>query len=456
MASADERFTLTAAGTGSELLVPSLVMTVTPPEGDPVERRLDLRPVLIGTSPECTVVVADARLSRRHCELRLTDQGILLRDLGSKNGTFVGEVRVREALIPPGSTVSLGGSRLVVRAAGAPSLVPLLAGASFGGAVGQSLLMRALFARLSRAAATDETILLLGEMGTGKEVLARAVHDQSARRAGPFVVFDCGAAAPSLVEAELFGYVKGAFTGADQTRPGLLESANGGTVFLDEIGELPLELQPKLLRALETRQVRRLGSTEQRPFDARFVAATHRDLKARAAEGGFRPDLYYRIAVVEMAIPALRERKEDIPALVELFLAARRPPRSLADLPPHAMALLSAHDWPGNVRELRNMVARLVLFPEAVDELLAPKKRAPAAGAPPAPAADPSSPAELAAPFDLPLPAARELVLEQFERRYFAAKLEQHQGNVSRAAEAMGVSRQLVHRHLARYGIKTR
>ena len=328
---------------------------------------------------------------------------------------------------------------------------------SFGGAIGSSYLMRALFARIERAAATAQTILLLGESGTGKEVLARAIHDESPRRAGPFVVLDCGAITANLMESEVFGYARGAFTGAAGARAGLLEEANGGTLFIDEIGELPLDLQPKLLRALEARQVRRLGSSEWRPFDARIVAATHRDLRARVAEGTFRQDLYYRIAVVEAHVPALRERKEDIPLLVERFLAAHDPPRALADLPPHALSLLAAHDFPGNVRELRNLVTRLVLFSElGLDlpggEAARPVERA-AVGSPAAPGGEPERMGKL---LELPLPAAREMVMEQFERGYVSAKLGQHGGNISRAADAMGVSRQLVHRLLDRYGMRAR
>ncbi|HEU4532554.1 MAG TPA: sigma 54-interacting transcriptional regulator, partial [Polyangiaceae bacterium] len=268
--------------------------------------------------------------------------------------------------------------------------------------------------------------------------------------------------------------------GATSAKPGLLELANGGTLFIDELGELPLDLQPKLLRAIESRQVRRVGASEWQPFDARVVAATHRNLRARAVEGTFRQDLYFRLAVVEVHVPALRERKDDIPLLVERFLAGRDPPRTLADLPPHALPLLQAYDWPGNVRELRNAVARLVLFPELLSELLgpaggaaAPGATAPAAGAP-GPATAAARPDEaggagesggageggeaerLEGLLELPLPQAREAVMEQFERRYVTAKLRQHGGNISRAADAMGVSRQLVHRLLERYGMRAK
>jgi DNA-binding NtrC family response regulator len=387
-------------------------------------------------------VLSDPQVSRRHCELRLTPEGIVLLDLDSKNGTFIGTVAVREVMLPPAVPVTIGSSELVVHAAGTPVLLPLSAASSFGGAVGGSLPMRALFAKLERAAATDQTILLLGESGTGKEVLARAIHDASPRKGGPFVVFDCGATTASLIEAELFGHTRGAFTGAATARAGLLEEAHGGTLFIDEVGELPLDLQPKLLRALEARQVRRVGAAEWRSFDARVVAATHRNLRARVAEGSFREDLYYRLCVVEAQVPSLRERKDDIPALVERFLAAHTPPRALADLPARALPLLSAYEWPGNVRELRNVVTRLLLFPELVEELVRP------AGAP--------EDERLGRLLALPLPEAREVLLEEFERRYLAVHLREHGGNISKAADAMGVSRQHVHRLVARYELKAK
>jgi DNA-binding NtrC family response regulator len=463
--------TLTSFDQGRSLRLPGLCAVVTTPERRALEAPLGLSPVVVGTGDDCDLVVVDARVSRRHCELRVTERGVVLRDLGSKNGTLVRGVSIVEALVPPGVAATIGASEVVVRPAGAAAFVPLSGGEAFGGAAGQSLPMRALFAKLERAAPTDETVLLLGESGTGKEVLARALHEHSRRKGGPFVVVDCGAVAPSLVEGELFGHAKGAFTGAVGAKPGLLELANGGTLFIDELGELPLDLQPKLLRALESRQVRRVGSSEWQPFDARVVAATHRNLRARAAEGAFRQDLYYRLAVVEVHVPALRERKDDIPLLVERFLAGRDPPRTLADLPPHALPLLRSYDWPGNVRELRNAVARLMLFPELLPELFGPPGAGPAPAPPPsaggAPAGAGAGAAAIAGAaaggdeglahlLTLPLPQAREAVMEQFERRYVAEKLRQHAGNISRAADAMGVSRQLVHRLLERYGMRAK
>src|ERR1019366_649020 len=266
--------------------------------------------------------------------------------------------------------VRVGQWRLTLRVAGAPREVALSGSARFGEAVGGTLVMRALFARLEGAATTDETVLLVGESGTGKELLARAIHDASARRDHAFVVFDCSAVAPTLVESELFGFVKGAFTAPDRERAGIFEQAHGGTLFLEEVGELPVDLQPKLLRALEARQFRRVGGNAWQAFDARIVAATHRDLAARMKSGEFRQDLYYRLAVLEARSPPLRERRDDIELLVERFLAAQTPPLTVHDLPPNSLAMLRAHDWPGNVRELKNTLARLVVFQDAGHDVL--------------------------------------------------------------------------------------
>ncbi|MCC6558120.1 MAG: sigma 54-interacting transcriptional regulator [Polyangiaceae bacterium] len=453
-------FTLTD-GEDSAVLLPSVRVRVTPPQGAPVEAALGISPLVVGTSPDCDLVIADARVSRRHCELRLTERGVLLRDLRSKNGTTIGQVHVHEAFLPRDMIATIGGSRLSVRVEGSPSILRLSASDRFGEVIGQSIAMRAVFARLERVAATAETVLLLGESGTGKEVVARAIHAASPRRGGPFVVFDCSAVAPSLVESELFGHVRGAFTGAVAAHAGVFEQAEGGTLFIDEVGELPLDLQPKLLRALEARQVRRVGSADWRAVDVRVVAATHRNLRARAAEGQFREDLHYRLAVVEVHLPALRERKEDIPALVERFLSAHTPPRAAADLPPHAMDLLTAHDWPGNVRELRNVVTRLLLFPELGLEALGERPPPPrAAGAPPAPAGGapgaprPRADREVEPLLELPLREAKEMLLEHFERRYLATKLRDHGGNVSRTADAIGLSRQQLHRLIERYALR--
>jgi DNA-binding NtrC family response regulator len=426
---------------GDSLELPLVRVIAASPLGGEVAAPVGVEPLVMGTSSECDLVVRDPAVSRRHCDITLTDRGIVLRDLGSKNGTFVGDLRIVEAILPAGAVVRIGTTRLTISVASPPAVVPLSRSSSFGAALGGSPMMRALFAKLERAAASHETVLLLGEPGTGKELLARGIHEVSPRREGPLVVLDCSGMAPNLLEDELFGR-------AENERNGAFERADGGTVFIDEIGELPLELQPKLLRALESRQVRRLGAAEPRPFDARVVAATHRDLKARVADGAFRADLYYRLAVVELRVPPLRDRKEDIPLLVERFLAAQVPPRLLADLPPNTLQLLTGHAWPGNVRELRNVVARLVMFP---DEVITAVTAEAIAGAAQMEGHGPPSTDRL---LGLPLRAARDLVVEEFERKYLAGKLREAKGNVTHAAVKMGVSRQFLYRLLERYGME--
>ncbi|HVE84698.1 MAG TPA: sigma 54-interacting transcriptional regulator [Myxococcales bacterium] len=421
--------------------VPRARVRLRRPGQEDVEAPLGLSPVVLGSGAECELRVDDPYVSRRHCQLSLHTAGVVVRDLGSRNGTWINEVRIVEGLLPPGGVVSLGQMSVTVAGEGAPQRLELSSTPAFGEAIGTSPVMRALFARLQRAALTEEPILLLGESGTGKELLARAIHDASSRREGPFAVFDCGAVAPTLIESELFGYEKGAFSGAAGARKGILESAKGGTVFFDELGELPLELQPKLLRALESREVRPVGSNALRPLDIRVVAATHRDLRARMAEGAFREDLYYRLAVVEARVPALRERLEDLPLLVERILSQRTPPGALEDLPPATLQMLSSHSWPGNVRELRNTLARLALFPTLGREAIQ------AAG----PSGSGASPEPSMA---LPFHQARQMVISEFERRYVTERLEVAGGNVSAAARAMGVSRQFLHRLIAEHGLK--
>ena len=263
-----------------------------------------------------------------------------------------------------GSVVTVGATTIVVGAGEREHEIPVWDGDAFGSAVGRSLPMRELFAVLGRAARSDATILFEGESGTGKEVLASALHEASRRASGPFVVVDCGSVPSGLLESLLFGHEKGAFTGAIDARVGQFEEASGGTLFLDEIGELPLDVQPKLLRALEARAIRRVGATETIPIDVRIVAATNRDLAEEVNRGAFREDLYYRLAVIRVRVPPLRERREDVRPLLEHFVRrafptdAAKADRVIAKVDEASWASLETHPWPGNVRELRNVVER--------------------------------------------------------------------------------------------------
>jgi DNA-binding NtrC family response regulator len=297
--------------------------------------------------------------------------------------------------------------------------------------------MRELFGVLERVAATDSTVLLVGETGTGKELLARAVHDASPRRQRPFIVVACGAIASELVESELFGHKRGSFTGATSDRPGAFVMAEGGTLFLDEIGELPLELQPKLLRALDTGMVKTLGEDEHRSVDVRIVAATHRDLEAEIAAGRFRSDLFYRLAVVAARVPPLRERREDIPALAHALLT--RMGRADFELKPELLATLSAHGWPGNVRELHNLVQRAT----AGADLDLPK-----------PEGDSGWLYKAGEAVEVPYKEAKDKLVEAFTRDYIAALLERCGGNISEVARVAGIARNYVHRLVKKYGLR--
>ncbi len=392
------------------------------------EAKLGLTPLVVGTDSTCELVSDDPVVSRRHCQVLRDPAGFRVRDLKSKNGCRVSGVRVVDVFLQPGQVLELGASRLWIEVGPTPTEVPLVPASTFGEVVGSGVVMRALFKVLERAAATEATVLLSGETGSGKDAVARSIHAASARGDGPFVVCDCSTLAPNLIESELFGHVKGAFSGATSNREGLFVEANEGTLFLDEVGELPLELQPKLLRALEARKVRPVGGATERPVDVRIIAATHRDLREGIGKGTFRQDLYFRLGVIEVRVPPLRERLDDLPLLAEHFLSRMSPPVTLAQLPPNALKLLEAYDWPGNVRELRNVLERLVISGK-VEHL-----------------------AETVLPL-LPWHEARAEALAKFEISHLKRALAQSNGSLAAAARALGVSRQLVHQLVTRHGL---
>ncbi len=382
----------------------------------------------VGSHGSNDVVIQDPAVSRFHCELRLEQNRIRLHDLDSTNGTLLDGVPIAIGIVRDGSLLQVGRSTLRVQIGDAMH-VPVSPRSEFGRLVGTSWAMRALFAVLERAAQSDATVLVEGESGTGKELVARSLHEASRRASRPLAVIDCGALPGALLESELFGHAAGAFTGAVESRVGAFEAANGGTVLLDEIGELPLELQPKLLRVLEAREVRPLGSTSTRKIDVRIIAATNRDLRSEVNAGRFRPDLYFRLAVVRVTTPPLRTRPEDLPALVDRIVAGLElPPERAARLrEPVFIASLGRHAWTGNVRELRNYLERTAILYDATD-------------------GDTSNTEELQ-----PYQAARDLVLGEFERRYVEQLLGVHKGNVSAAARASGIDRTYFHRLMRRH-----
>jgi transcriptional regulator with GAF, ATPase, and Fis domain len=410
----------------------------------------------VGTAEGSDLRLADSSVSRVHCELQVRAETVTVRDLGSTNGTFVDDVRVRDADVPPGALIRVGGSAFRIEAGDAPSFVALSSLSEFGELYGDSIEMRGVYALLERASPTDTTLLICGETGTGKDVAARSVHHASNRAAGPFIPVDCGAIPENLIESELFGHVRGAFTGAIGNRKGAFEEAHGGTLFLDEIGEMPLSMQPKLLRALESRSIRRVGETRAVPVDVRVIAATNRDLARAVNEGTFREDLYYRLAVVPIVLPPLRARRDDIPMLAQRFFTRLRgaqkaaSSRSSADaeeLPPELLAQLRERQWPGNVRELRNHVERLVTLGQWQSRARPGDEsgKLPA----PAPSVLPAG-IESIVPLHLPLKDARLAWTEEFESVYVRAMLKRTGGNLTHAADLAGVSRRFLQRLIAR------
>jgi two-component system, NtrC family, response regulator GlrR len=386
--------------------------------------------------------LTDAKVSGLHCELKLQPDGYRLRDLGSTNGTYIKGVRIVDAFISPGSTIQIGKSAIVFEALDDAVTMPLWSEARLHNLIGGSAAMRHMFDMINRFAQSDATVLIQGETGSGKELVADAIHHCSPRRAEPFIVLDCSAIPEQLFEAQLFGHEIGAFTGAVKSTPGVFELAHGGTLFLDEIGELPLDVQSKLLRAVETRKVRRLGGTKVFASDIRLVAATNRDLAVEVNRGTFRSDLYYRLAVAKLAVPPLRERREDLPLLVEHFLrqlsvsSGNRDPR----LPDDYMARANRHLWPGNVRELRNSVERAVLLPNhpGIAFEQPPKK-------------EEHGFAHI--DIEIPFKTAKQKLVDEFDRRYLQAILEAHDGNISAAARAAGIERMSIYKMIRRLGL---
>ena len=399
--------------------------------------------VEVGTDPSCGLVLSDAAVSRKHLLVSVADGRVVVKDLGSRNGTMFGGARVRELEVPVGAVLQLGHSEIAIQARWYVREVAPSAARAFGDLYGESVAMREVFAILERAAATDATVLVEGESGTGKELAARSIHAASARRSGPYVVFDGGSLPTDLAESELFGHKKGAFSGAVSDRAGAFQQADGGTLCLDELGELPLDMQPKLLRVLETSEVRPVGSDTPRRVNVRLVASTNRDLHAESKRGRFRSDLYYRLEVVRVRMPPLRQRPEDIPGLVTKILAGKLPPGDKVG--GSNLRKLVGYAWPGNVRELRNALARAVTLATSPDGTPTPFDKlvfnlGPASNAPL------TIGAELpGVSTTVPYKEAKEQLVETFDRIYVSALLDRHKGNVTRAAAAAGLSRKHLH-----------
>jgi two-component system response regulator HydG len=385
----------------------------------------------VGKSPICGVRLADPKVSRRHATFDVSRDGLRLVDLGSTNGTTVNGLRVHDVTLRGGEVVQIGDTQLQVERL-APLIVPTSTASSFGRTLGASPEMRRLYPLCERLAIANVAVLIEGETGTGKEVLAESLHEKSDRADKPFVIFDCTAVPPDLMEAALFGHERGSFTGAVTAQKGFFELADGGTVFIDEIGELALGLQPKLLRALDRGEVRRIGGTEWIKVDVRVIAATRRDLEKEIQAGRFRDDLFYRLAVARVELPPLRERQGDVGLLAQTFWRQLGPH---AGAIPHDLLLrFESYGWPGNVRELRNAVAKRIALGDLEPDLF------PASS----PRAETPSGDEVVTrvlDLNLPLSQARDMVIEDFERRYLQKMMAEHEGDATRAAAAAGVAR---------------
>lgn len=394
-------------------------------------------PALLGSGSACSLALSDPHVSRRHLALEVVGTRLRVQDLGSTNGTRVQGLVVLEALLQGGEHIVVGSTVVEVERLDDTRGGPISVSDRFGSLVGSSVAMRRLYPLCERLAASDVPVIIEGETGTGKEVLARSLHESGPRSARPFVVFDCTAVPPSLVEAALFGHERGAFTGAVETRAGVFEEADHGTLLIDEIGDLDTDLQGKLLRVIECSEVARVGSTKRRKVDVRILAATRRDLDHEIQAGRFRDDLFYRLAVARVELPPLRRRAGDVETLARHFWT------ELVDgdepLPREFLDKLVGYRWPGNVRELRNAVARRVALGEL--DRLGPRARTTHPSTmPPAPR-DAANPLEEVLDLGLPLPAARQRLVDAFERRYVERMLEEHGGNVRQAAKASGVAR---------------
>jgi transcriptional regulator with GAF, ATPase, and Fis domain len=391
---------------------------------------------VIGSAPACDMVIDEPTVSRMHAELQLLPEGVGVRDLGSRNGIFWLGQRVEKIVLGLGGRLEIGAATVRVDPdAGTLGATLEHEGGTYRGAVGASPAMRRIFGMLLRLEGSLVTVLLEGESGAGKEVIARALHEGSPCAGGPMVTVNCGAIPRELVQSELFGHKKGAFTGAAESRSGAFEAADGGTLFLDEIGELPLDVQPVLLRALESGEVQPVGGDRTHQVKVRIVAATNRDLEAQVAAGAFREDLFYRLAVVRLRVPPLRERLEDIEPMANHFARGL----GMDALPPEVVDELRGRRWPGNARELRNAVhvyAALGALPEpsrargglldtALRELVDPSR---------------------------PYSELKDELTDRFTRLYLTSLLERAKGNQSAAARMAGLDRTYLGRLLAKHG----
>jgi DNA-binding NtrC family response regulator len=451
---------------------PGARLSVTISNGMTVEVRLGQKEVKIGRGHEADLQLPDPSVSRLHAKVFRVGLQYFLADLRSRNGTRADGKRITQLALEDGRMFQVGPFRIHFHrpapgfpAGEEPTAPPGMASRDFDstedkpvhvakraeapaatvespfGLIGGSALVRKMVSTIRRVAASDVPVLIEGETGSGKELVARGIHDASARRERPFIVVNCGAISPELIESELFGHEKGAFTGATAQRKGAFELANFGTIFLDEIGELPVALQPKLLRSLEQKEVKRVGGNDLLLADVRVLAATNRNLREEIARKTFREDLYFRIGAITVSIPPLRDRREDVAPIARHFLAGMEKPASgpLPVLSPAALDILISHDWPGNVRELRNAIQRAVVMAESGELTVHDFSFLRRAAEPEAGTETPSGLSRW----------------EQAERTNILGELARQRGNKTKAARELGIAKSTLFEKLKKYGIRT-
>jgi transcriptional regulator with PAS, ATPase and Fis domain len=418
---------------------------------------LDKNIAKVGKRDTNDLILSDKAVSRLHFEIEYTEDSYVLRDLGSTNGTYLNGSRVKEAYLAPGDLIKIGSTTMEFMAYDEKVKIEPSTSNSFGKMVGKSQKMRQIFAILDKISPSFATVIIGGETGTGKDLVAQAIHENSPRSGKPFVVFDCSAVAPNLIESELFGHERGAFTGAVKSRRGAFEAANAGTIFLDEIGELGLDLQPKLLRALEQREIKRVGSNVPIKIDVRVICASNRNLRLEIEEGRFREDLYYRLGVVKINLPPLRERSEDIEPIVAALLE-RAPYNRLPDdtlkvtrVDDEAIKILTRYAWPGNVRELANVLERAVSFVEGdtisrshLDFIFAEMHHGD------------EMTERMHVDASVPFKDAKQIIIEEFEKKYLLDLLQQHGHNLSKASREAKIDRKHLRNLCKKYDIPTK
>ena len=449
------------SGRPSEIHLRKCKLVLQREDGSTAEYIFDQPSVTLGAMNDNDLVVDDDTVSRYHARIFQEDNAYLVQDNDSTNGTFVNRVQIKEAFLKPGCTVTVGKTDIGFQSLDERVTIEPASRDRFGRIVGKSLRMREIFSILDKIAPTGVTVIIEGETGTGKEVVARTIHEQSRRADLPFVVFDCGAVPENLIESELFGHEKGSFTGATTSREGLFEVAQGGSIFLDELGELSLDLQPKLLRALEQREIKRVGANATIKVDVRVIAATNRNLEEEVKNGTFREDLFYRLSVVRIILPPLRDRVGDLPLLAKHFLSSGafnqdiEGNQRVKGISRDALDAMMNYHWPGNIRELLNIVERACAYaegeyiqqadlPEHISGVKIMRKRA----------AQSTNNARAERALQMPFKDAKEEWVSDFERDYIANLLSKNDGNISHAAREAAIDRKYFRKLMAKYGLE--